>query len=1556
MRVFRTILGMLLLTIGLPTLLGGGGLWAVMQHRDPGGAFSGELQRLTVPGYAVVIPDIDRLLRDDAPFARIGDTRIRLSAATVDGRAFLGLAPSDEVARYLTGVPHTQIDAIDIGTGLLPVTTSRVGGRRAPTGAPVQQPFWTTSGSGQISLTPAELTDRPYSLVLMNPGGAAVLRIAVVAEVRPGWLNSGTWGLLTLGTLLVMAGVIVLVWPGRRREVVYVVEPSQVPELMHAIGAPLPLPGGVAYFAGTRSGGAHRPRTLADMRPRPPALPQFAWPPNAPATRTAALPAGRPVTLSTATLDPTPAGTPTDDLFADDEDLPGPGYPESPGYPAGRAPAGPFTGPGVPPAGPATGSRPMPAGTTLTAPPASPMPGSPASGSPASESPASGSSASESPLTGSAVSGSPTTGSAVSGSPTTGSAVTGSPVAAAGSAIAGSPDAGRAATGSAGVATSGVGPAGAGTSGVDSVGAATTGVGSVGGRTPAPGKPLSMLGEPSALAGLQVGQVPTRRGDRRPPPPAEVPQFQATAVGAWVAATAPERARQTEARAAARLAEAARRNAGKFAPTQPGSRNMPTNVRIPIAPPRRDNGDVPAQTAAPATRNTPTEATKTSAAAPSSAEDDTKPTGKATGTEVRPTAPASSTAGEASTASASSSAGEPPTAPASSSAGEEPVRGGEAPTALAFRSPGEEPGRGGEAPIAPAPSSAGEEPVRGGEAPTAPAPSAGREPVRIGGLSVPVSATDKKTPIPVGMTVTDHSAGEEATATQSWTEPNATGPADDAEPSGTRIALHTGPAATDWTATGISRLGAAPAPRPMPHPTPRPAPAPSRSSAPAKVGTQAPQQKKSEVAGAPRTSSDRTVETAGAVSAGSPPEWPLRAPRAGGRPAEEAATGPGSVPAEQALAAEEATPVSARSDAVAPPKPGQTSATQEQALTEKDRPSSERASTATDAETHTTPTRRPSALLPTRPAPSTKEGDQTLKTEAGKRAATPGIEDCPVDVEAGGRPMNAGTGDEMADAGIGGQAVKAQAGGEVVKAEADITQTVDKAGITRTSIHTREASPAPERSVSTGKPSTSTSSEVINHPVTADRSTPAHGSAEQPVKSEPGDLRRSVHAVEAEGPAALPTKPSPVPTRGTATSARTSPAGNAGVPAEVKARSKVTEPPAGSLAGAATAASDRTPKPFAEVRTNTAGENPGGETSSPVAGAGSGSPEALTNGVTSTPTVDAARGSAVTAEKESAVGNGVVAGKGTAVGNGVVGGKESAVGNGVVAGKGTAVGNGVVGGKESAVGNGVVAGKESAAGNRAVAGKETAAGGKIAAERHGSTGVKGTAAVGTGKADGTSRPRKAAGGRSSGDDLLARAQERADGKAVAARPAPAARRAPAAWIKAAESVAARAGRAGGGTAPRVPEEGATTANPAETADGPANRPLSYREEAAELLAAAGGGERRRRRTVAGRNRPKGEPPTGPTTDSQADGNTLPASPQGGKPSPQAGEETRPPGVTTGPQAAANGGRQGERGVPEVGGKAGPQDGKAGPQDGKAAPQDSPQGGTGVAQAAEPTAP
>ncbi|MEU4560256.1 hypothetical protein AB0F72_17900 [Actinoplanes sp. NPDC023936] len=493
MRVFRTILGMLLLAIGLPALLAGAALWTVMQHRDPGGAFSAELQKVAAPGYAVVVPDVDRLLRDDAPFTRIGDTQLRLALATTDGPAFVGLAPSAEVEHYLAGVSHTRIDAVDIGTGVLPVTSTRVTGPRAPYGLPGQQAFWTRAGQGTFNLVPGTLTGS-HSLVVMSPGGAPVNRLAAVAEVRPSWLDSSTWGLITLGTLLLMASVVVLVWPGRRREIVYVVEPSQVPELMQAIGAPLPFgegsraggsrPGdfrlGGSRQGVSRQGGAHRPRTLADSRPaRPPALPEFAWPPKAPG----ALPAGA--------------------------------------LPGGALPGG--TSPGAL------------AGTPLGSPFGSPL---------------------------------------------------GSPLALPGD---------TSAAESAAPSPSGVTSPSTASSGVISTGTALLGAGS---RTPAPGQPLNLLGETPALSGIQQpATIPARRANRRPAASDDIPEFHATAVGAWVAATAPERARQTEARAAARLREAAARKAAAAETVRPASlpgQSRPDEAKAPQAQPAGKKAKVPA--------------------------------------------------------------------------------------------------------------------------------------------------------------------------------------------------------------------------------------------------------------------------------------------------------------------------------------------------------------------------------------------------------------------------------------------------------------------------------------------------------------------------------------------------------------------------------------------------------------------------------------------------------------------------------------------------------------------------------------------------------------------------------------------------------------------------------------------------------------------------------------------------------------------------------------------------------------------------------------------------
>ena len=130
MRVVRTILGILLLTIGLPLLLAGGGLWTAMQHRDAGGAFSGALEKMTNTGYAVVVPDVDGLLRREAPFTRSDNTRLRITAQTTTGPAFIGMRTvggRGEVPRRGRSRPRRRGEA-DPGCA---AGAGRAGGRRA---------------------------------------------------------------------------------------------------------------------------------------------------------------------------------------------------------------------------------------------------------------------------------------------------------------------------------------------------------------------------------------------------------------------------------------------------------------------------------------------------------------------------------------------------------------------------------------------------------------------------------------------------------------------------------------------------------------------------------------------------------------------------------------------------------------------------------------------------------------------------------------------------------------------------------------------------------------------------------------------------------------------------------------------------------------------------------------------------------------------------------------------------------------------------------------------------------------------------------------------------------------------------------------------------------------------------------------------------------------------------------------------------------------------------------------------------------------------------------
>src|SRR5436305_12474361 len=109
MRLVRLLLGVVAIVLAAPVTCGGIVLWALGRHGSGGGWFYATMDQVGGGGYAVIVPDVDGLLRRDAPFARGTGTGLRLRARAGSGPVFVGLAPRAAVQRYLSGVGYTSI-------------------------------------------------------------------------------------------------------------------------------------------------------------------------------------------------------------------------------------------------------------------------------------------------------------------------------------------------------------------------------------------------------------------------------------------------------------------------------------------------------------------------------------------------------------------------------------------------------------------------------------------------------------------------------------------------------------------------------------------------------------------------------------------------------------------------------------------------------------------------------------------------------------------------------------------------------------------------------------------------------------------------------------------------------------------------------------------------------------------------------------------------------------------------------------------------------------------------------------------------------------------------------------------------------------------------------------------------------------------------------------------------------------------------------------------------------------------------------------------------------
>jgi hypothetical protein len=230
MRVLRMMTGVLTLLLALPVIAAGALGWWTMQHRSPDGAFHATITAIEATGGVLVVPDLDAILRRDAPIARAERTTLRLVTP-----GFLGIAEPGDVAAYLARADYTAVEGLSLGRGPLPVRTRHITTGGEPLSKPQDQDFWVRRGEGELRWTPAMDRDHQAALVIVAPEGSGP--VSLRASVSAGWLDSTTWGLLILGPVLLLLGLAALAWPARPREIVYVMDPAMAASSLPAFAS-----------------------------------------------------------------------------------------------------------------------------------------------------------------------------------------------------------------------------------------------------------------------------------------------------------------------------------------------------------------------------------------------------------------------------------------------------------------------------------------------------------------------------------------------------------------------------------------------------------------------------------------------------------------------------------------------------------------------------------------------------------------------------------------------------------------------------------------------------------------------------------------------------------------------------------------------------------------------------------------------------------------------------------------------------------------------------------------------------------------------------------------------------------------------------------------------------------------------------------------------------------------------------------------------------------------------------------------------------------------------
>jgi hypothetical protein len=199
--VGATLVGLLALVL---LAAGGLALWA-NGKKDDDGYLTTKSERFATSTYALATDDLDIdshgtgwLVDSD----RYGKVRLKVQSRT--GKpVFVGIARSDDVARYLGGTAHAELT--DVSTDPFRAHYRPRAGA-APAALPSQQRFWAESAqnSGRQTLT-WDVEHGSWSVVVMNADGSRGVDARVSAGANIPILSTVGWGGLGAGLVLLIA-------------------------------------------------------------------------------------------------------------------------------------------------------------------------------------------------------------------------------------------------------------------------------------------------------------------------------------------------------------------------------------------------------------------------------------------------------------------------------------------------------------------------------------------------------------------------------------------------------------------------------------------------------------------------------------------------------------------------------------------------------------------------------------------------------------------------------------------------------------------------------------------------------------------------------------------------------------------------------------------------------------------------------------------------------------------------------------------------------------------------------------------------------------------------------------------------------------------------------------------------------------------------------------------------------------------------------------------------------------------------------------------------------